>query len=127
MKKGRLIQNNVHLEEHEWITIKYLMEQCGKDIELIPKSTIKNYHMGDIMMDGFDWEIKSPIGNGKYTVQNIMQKAVTQSSNIIIDLYRSKMIEDKAIKAFVKEFNETKGARKMLIITKTREILDFSK
>ena len=54
-----------------------------------------------------------------------MQKAVTQSSNIIIDLYRSKMIEDKAIKAFVKEFNETKGARKMLIIIKPEKSLTF--
>ena len=126
MGKGKLTQNGVHLEEHEWKTVKYFLDQ-GKDIELIPKSQIKDYHMGDIMMDGTDWEMKAPIGDGKYTVQNTMQTAVQQSENIIIDLSRCKMSEEKAIKEFLREFNGTKGARKMIIIEKTKERLDFSK
>lgn len=126
MKKGILKQNGVHLEEHEWRTVKFFLEQ-GKDIELIPKSQIKNFHMGDIMMDGIDWEIKSPIGDGKYTVQNTMQTAVQQSTNIIIDLHRSKMSEEKAIRAFSKEFEIAKGAKRLKIICKTNEMTFSSK
>ena len=114
------------MEDHEWKTVKFFCE-TGKDIELIPKSKIKGFHMGDFVMDGIGWELKSPVGDGKYTVQNIMQAAVLQSSNIIIDLYRSKMQEEKAIKDFVREFNGTKGARRLKIVKKNREILDFSK
>ena len=126
MEKGKLIQNGVHLEEHEWKTVKYFLEQ-GKDVELIPNSQIKNYHMGDIMLEGIDWEMKAPIGDGKYTVQNIMQAAVQQSNNIIIDLRRSKMVEEKAIREYVREFKGSKGARRLRIIKKSGETLDFLK
>ncbi len=126
MSKGKLTSNKVHLEEHEWRTVKYLLER-GLDIELIPKSQIKNFHNGDIIMDGIDWEIKAPIGNGKYTVQNIMQAAVRQSTNIIIDLARTKMSEENAIKSFEREFWGTKGAKRLKIIKKNGEIIDFIK
>ena len=46
MEKGTLTQNGVHLMEHEWKTVKYFLE-LGKDIELLPKSEIKDYHQGD--------------------------------------------------------------------------------
>lgn len=40
MEKGKLKQNGVHLEEHEYNTVKYLLES-GYDVELIPPSKIK--------------------------------------------------------------------------------------
>lgn len=126
MKIGHLSQNGVHLMEHEWKTVKYFLE-LGKDIELLPKSEIKDYHQGDFVMDGVAWETKAPIGKGKYTVQNKIQEAVQQSSNVIIDLRRSKMIEDRAIKAYKQEFQKNKGLRRMKIIKKDGEMLDFRK
>lgn len=126
MNKGILTQNGVHLMEHEWKTVKYFLE-LGKDIELLPKSEIKDYHQGDFMMDGIAWEAKSPVGKGKYTVQNKIQEAVLQSCNIIIDLRRSKMQEDKAVRAYEREFLNNKGLRRMKIIKKDGELLDFLK
>lgn len=72
MFKGRLIQNGVHLQEHEYATVKLLLNN-GYDIELIPPSQIKDFHTPDITMDGCPWEIKAPIGTGKKNIQNIMQ------------------------------------------------------
>ena len=112
--------------EHEWKTVKYFLE-LGKDIELLPKSEIKDYHQGDFMMDGFAWEAKAPVGKGKYNVQNKIQEAAQQSCNIIIDLRRSKMLEEKAIKSYVKEFSNSKGLKRMKIIKKDGKLLDFSK
>lgn len=126
MKKGILTQNGVHLMDHEWKTVKYFLE-LGKDIELLPKSEIKDYHQGDFMMDGIAWEAKAPVGKGKYTVQNKIQEAVLQSCNIIIDLRRSKMQEEKAVKAYEHEFLNNKGLRRMKIIKKDGELLDFLK
>ena len=126
MQKGKLTQNGVHLLDHEWSTVKYFLG-LGKDIELLPKSEIKDYHQGDFMMDGIAWEAKAPIGKGKYTVQNKIQEAVLQSCNIVIDLRRSKMIEEKAVKAYEREFHNSKGLRRMKIIKKDGKLLDFRK
>ena len=126
MEKGHLKQNGVHLQEHEFVTVKLFIEM-GIDIELIPKSQIKGYRQPDIMMGGLAWEIKAPIGNGKKTIQNTLQGAAEQSRNIIIDLMRSKMPEDEAIKGYEQYFMNSKRIKRMKIIKKSREILDFSK
>ena len=126
MSRGKLIQNGVHLEEHEYKTVKLFLE-AGYDIELLPKSTIKDYHQGDFIMDGVEWEAKSPIGKGKYNVQNKIQEAARQSCNIVIDLRRSKMMEEKAVDLYKKEFLKSNGLKRMKIIKKSCEILDFSK
>ena len=53
MSRGKLKQNGVHLQEHEYKTEKLFLE-AGYDIELLPKSTIKDYHQGDFIMDGVE-------------------------------------------------------------------------
>ena len=126
MGKGKLIQNRVHLEEHEYNTVKYLLES-GYDVELIPPSKIKHLQMPDIILQGVPWEMKSPVEAGKYTIKNIVQNASHQSVNIIIDLRRCKMMDDEAIRKIRHYFDLSKRIRRIKIITKTAEIIDFSK
>ena len=121
-----LIQNGVHLQDHEYVTVKLLLDK-GYDIELIPKSQIKKYRQPDIMMGGIAWEIKAPIGTGKKNIENIMQGAAEQSRSIIVDLFRSKMPEEEAIKGYEQYFKISKRVKRMKIIKKNRDILDFSK
>ena len=123
MNKGKLIQNGVHLQEHEYATVKFFLE-LGYDIELIPPSQIKSLHSPDFIMMGLPWEMKAPKGNGKYTAQNIIQAAAHQSNNIIIDLRRCKMLDNKAIVSYTKEFEKNKSIKRMKIITKSKEVLD---
>ena len=126
MEKGKLTQNNVHLQDHEFATVKIFLEQ-GYDIELIPRSQIKYYRTPDMMMNNIPWEIKAPQGDGKYTAQNTLQGAAGQSRNVIIDLRRCKMSEDIAIKKFEQEFKKSKSIKQMKIVKKNTEILDFRK
>lgn len=126
MEKGTLKTNGVHLRDHEYATVKLLL-QNGFDVELIPPSQIKHLRMPDIMMGGIPWEIKAPEGKSKYTAQNNMQAAAGQSRNVIIDLRRCKLTEEKAMGDFKHEFNISKHFKRMKIITKSAEILDFSK
>lgn len=126
MKKGILKTNGVHLEEHEYETVKLLLAN-GYDVELIPPSVIKGLRMPDLMLNSVPWEMKAPEGAGKKTAQNTMQKAAHQAGNVIIDLRRCKMPEEIAIKEFKREFEKSKHIRKMKIIKKSTEILDFSK
>lgn len=126
MKKGILIQNKVHLKEHEYKTVKLLLEN-GYDIELIPPSAIKGLRMPDIMMIGVPWEIKSPEGNGKNTIKNTVQNASHQSENIIIDLRRTKIPQEQALKEIDRYFRLSKRLRRIIIITKDEIILDNHK
>jgi len=124
--KGALIQNGVHLEDHEYETVKYFLD-LGADVELIPPSQIKYLRMPDIIMNGISWEMKSPVGKGKYTIQNILQSAAGQSRNIIIDLRRCKMPSEEAINKIRREFDKSKNIHCMKVIQKNGELLDFEK
>ena len=126
MEKKKLKQNGVHLEEHEYNTVRFLLKN-GYDVELIPPSQIKNLQMPDIILQGVPWEMKSPVEAGKYTIKNIVQNASHQSVNIIIDLRRCKMEDDEAIKKIYHYFDLSKRIRRIKIITKNAEIIDFSK
>ncbi len=83
MKKGKIIPNGVILEKHEYKTVLFFTE-LGIDVELIPKSEKEGVHTPDVIMNSLKWEMKSPKGEGKYLMQNTIQKAVKQSENIIL-------------------------------------------
>ena len=126
MEKGNLIQNGVHLKEHEYMTVKYFLER-GIDVELIPTSGIKNLRMPDIMMPGVAWEMKSPEGKGRNTIRNTIQNGEHQSNSLIVDLRRIKLDEAVAIKELETHFRLSKRVRRLKIITKNEELLDYSK
>ena len=126
MKKGKIIPNGVILEKHEYRTV-LLFTEMGVDIELIPKSEKKGVHAPDIVMNGLRWEMKSPKGEGRYLMQNTIQKAVKQSRNVIVDLRRVKRSQERCLQELEKEFGSSKNLQKLKVITKSRKILDFEK
>ena len=126
MKKGRIIPNGVILEKHEYKTI-LLFTEMGIDVELIPKSERKGIHAPDIMMDGLKWEIKSPKGNGKYLMQNTIQRAVKQSKNVVVDLRRAKRSQERCLRELRKEFDCSRSLQRLKVVTKTCKVLDFEK
>ena len=99
----------------------------GYDVELIPPSRIKNLRMPDCIIIGVPWELKSPIGDGKYTIKNIIQSASHQSENIVIDLRRCKMQDEKAISDIRRFFDLSKRIRHIKVITKDEKMVDFFK
>ena len=119
MEKGDLKQNGVHLLEHEWHTVKFLLEK-GYNIELIPPLRIKGVRTADIAIHGVLWEIKSPTGSGKNVIRHTVQRASHQSNSIIIDLRRCKMLEEKAIKEIENHFSLSKRIIRIKIITKDK-------
>ena len=126
MKEGKLTQNGVHLKAHEYNTVKLLLEN-GYDVELIPISEIKGLRMPDIMLQGVPWEMKSPQGDGKKTIKNTVQNASHQSENIIVDLQRCKIPEDRALKELERYFRLSRRLRRMKVVTKDKKVLDFTK
>ena len=125
-RKGKIIPNGVSLEKHESETIVFFTER-GYDIELIPPSNSPKAKTPDFIMNGVAWEMKSPQGKSKTSLEHILKKAIKQSKNIIIDLRRSKLKEEIAIKEIKKRFNQTNSCRKLKIITKSQNLLEYKK
>lgn len=78
-------------------------------------------------MDGQEWEMKSPTGKSKNTVERSFRKAAKQSANIIIDLRRLSMDQEKVLESCEKLFNASNRVRKMKIITKGDLLKEYNK
>ena len=77
----------------------------------------------DVSIDGIKWEIKSPIGSGANNIQKNMREASAQSDNVVIDLRRSKLHQTRAL-GYVKHFTDmSKKLKRVLVITKSKQIL----
>ena len=117
MKIGTIDISQLHIppERHEFDTAKYLAA-LGKDIVFLRPSTIKGAHTPDIRMDGVEWEIKSPSGSSKRTIENNFRKAVVQSRYIIFDLRRIKIPPAQCLAQLEREFHARSYLRKLLVI-----------
>ena len=77
----------------------------------------------DIDVNGTKWEIKSPLGNGKRTIDNNFSEARGQSKNIVIDLRRIKMHQAKA-NARIRHYLSTPHRfKQVLVITKSKNVV----
>lgn len=84
-------------EKHELATARFFANM-GKNVVFIQPSNIPEVYRPDIFMDGLEWEIKSPIGKSRRTIEKNYHKAALQSKNIIIDLRRINVTEEDCLK-----------------------------
>ena len=85
----------------------------------------QSYRTPDLLINGSKWEIKSPMGDGKKTIDNNLRAASKQSENIILDLSRMKMHYDKVISRTRFYLQSDKKIRHLKIITKSGKIIDM--
>ena len=124
-RKGKIIPNGVILEPHEYKTVVFFTE-LGYDVEFMPRVNTPKSYSPDIMMRGLIWEMKSPNGKGKSTIEHIFRKAAHQSENIILDLRRSKgKNESKNIHQIEQRFFRSRRVKRMHIITKDGKFISL--
>ena len=81
----------------------------------------------DLDVGGEIWELKSPMGDGKNTIHNVFVTSRKQSYNIVIDLRRCKMNEQKAFARIRNAYNKRRRKRcRLLVIDKKKKIFDIS-
>lgn len=80
----------------------------------------------DIEVGGLKWEIKSPTGGGKKTIENNLRSARKQSQFIVLDLRRSKLHKARAISR-VKFYIATNAhnIKRLKLITKSQKVIDI--
>jgi hypothetical protein len=124
MKRGIITPNGVALEKHENDTVVYFTE-LGYDIELIPPSKSPKSRQPDFIMNGLPWEMKSPMSNGSRTIEHAVRSASKQSENIIIDLRRSKMDDERAMAQIKFHASKRTNIRRLIVIIKKGAHIDI--
>ena len=112
--------------EHEIKAAEILATQ-GKIVMFVKPRTAYKAKSFDVMIDGVDWEIKSPKGNAKFTIIRQLKRGRKQSRHIIIDTSRTKIDDILAEKQIRKSLLEHRSIKRVILITKTFQIIDICK
>ena len=122
-KKGTFIAPGRKLWPHE-MRVAEILAMAGHRVEFIEES---NLHTADILLDGVEFEIKSPKSATANSLEHILKKALKQSPNIIIDTSRMKGVRDDNTRRFlVAQMRSRKQIKRLLMITKRGQIIDIS-
>jgi len=78
-----------------------------------------------IITSSLEWELKSPIGNSKNTIKNILAKARIQAKNIIIDSCRTEISDYKIEKELKKLIIIHKSIKRLILIKKDKKIIEI--
>jgi hypothetical protein len=120
------------------VIIKTGLKDRPKDHELSAALILADYFRSDVIFlrpqldktpdidaSGARWEIKSPKGDGKKTVENNFRTARKQSLNIVIDLRRIKMHQQKALARITFFLSKPNHFKKVLVITKSQKVIEI--
>ncbi len=123
----------VHFEEsgkseprpHEKKIAQFVADHFKSDIIFLRRLSSKTPDLY-VLKTNICWELKSPQGGGKHTIQNNLRATNGQSENVILDLTRAKIADEKGIsrsKEFTK--NERSNIKRLKVITKKKKIIDI--
>ncbi len=127
-KTGKIIiTHGIIVWHHELITADAL-SGAGYEVEFLHAKSTEYSKSPDILMDGNEWEIKSPTASKLSAVERNLKKAYKQSNNIIFDSHRMGRLPDKSIqKELVKQFKLTKNIERIIFVNRKRQIVDIRK
>ena len=97
----------------------------GEDVELIPPSNTPHNKTGDFFKNNLIWESKCPRGKSLATIEHRFRKGTHQSENIVFDLRKFRGDELQAIKLLTKKFRLHRRIKRMCIITKVGDLIEF--
>lgn len=109
--------------EHE-LRVAEILAAAGHCVEFLEEGALP---CADIRLDGVEYEIKSPETAKLASVEQLMRKALKQAPNIIVDSSRCKIREDRLRQYLIYKFRGQKQIKRLLFITKSREIIDIAK
>ena len=122
-KNGTFIASGRKLWPQE-LRVAEILTMAGHSIEFLEET---NIHRADILLDGVEYEIKSPRSSKANSLEHLLKKALKQSSNIILDTSRMKGARDDATRKFlVSQVKTRKQIKRLIMITKRGQIIDIT-
>ena len=118
-----VVPANANPWPHE-LRVAKILALAGYAVEFIPETNTKT---ADILLDGIEFEIKSPKSANANSLAHILKKAVKQSCNIIIDTSRMKNVRDDNTRRFlINQVRIRRQINNLIMITKQGQIIDIS-
>ena len=114
MKSGKvIIQEGALVYPHEE-RVAFELVKTGNDVTFLAVGINKS---PDILYMDKKWEIKSPTGSKRRTLENNVRAALKQSCNIIIDLSRIKVEEGSCLR-FLRDRSNRLGKKVKIMVIK---------
>lgn len=118
-----VVPANANPWPHE-LRVAKILALAGYAVEFIPETNTKT---ADILLDGIEFEIKSPKSANANSLEHILKKAVKQSCNINIDTSRMKNVRDDNTRRFlINQVRIRRQINNLIMITKQGQIIDIS-
>ncbi len=123
IKRGRIIIPGGRKPWPHELRIANILAMAGHNIEFLSESNIST---ADILLDGVEYEIKSPLTNKPDKLERNIKRGLKQSKNIIFDSSRIKNMRDDNLRRFLtKKAKEQKQIGELVLITKRGQIIDI--
>ncbi len=108
--------------QHEINVANILALHLQTDIEFIPADT---HSSADFLINGVQWELKSPQGTGKNNIERQLKYAWHQSPNVIIDASRSRMHPARMKREVETQFRMIKSVKRLLYVSKDKQVIEI--
>ena len=109
-------------KSYEFAAATIMAKYFGSDVIFIRSA---NFRTPDFAINNLKWELKSPMGSSARTIENNMRTARKQSENIVIDLSRIKLHQQRAISRVNFFLSKPNQFKRVLVITKTRKVIEI--
>ena len=120
-----IIGPGLNVWPHELKTAEALA-RAGHAVEFVRKSEVDHQKTPDVLINGVQWELKSPTADNLKAVERNLKRARWQSENIVFDCRRMKKVPDIAIQRRVSKCaNEIPGVRQVLYVDKRGNVIDL--
>ena len=107
-------------ERFEVSAATILCRHFKRDVRFITRATSRT---PDVIIGNIRWEIKSPTGGGKRTIQHQIHRALSQSNNIVFDARRTKLPITKIRKDLRSYARDTPAIKRLLLIEKDETVV----
>ena len=124
--KGKVVcEDGAKPKPHERMTARALAD-AGYIVRFVPSSVVIG--MADCYINNTIFEMKAPEGKTTNCIERNLRKAVGhQSSNIVLDSFRMKNIQDKSVQNFLLgRLKLGHGLQRIIFVNRKREIVDIN-
>ena len=108
--------------QNEYNVAEILANYYHADVYFVPRN---NYKTPDFKINGQFWELKSPVGKGKYNIENTLKRAKKQSRFIIYDSRLSKKHIRRIESELRRLSKDSSYIQKLLLIKKDGQLIEI--
>ena len=122
-----IIPHNHKARPTELEVASILANYFKTNVRILRKSERFKEPSADFEISGIIYELKSPITSKVSSMEKIIRLASKQSSNVVIDIRRSRITEKRMIELCKDRLVNIKRLRKIVLIVKNKKVLEFIK